>query len=357
MKKKKIKNHKKVTAENPETRLAVDFSSAPQINTELEWRLYKVADIIDAENFRLCDDFAVYPIKFNVNSELGMKSLAYTLSAYTGTGKIYPKYVKMAKPEGTLKFNSIEEGWYLVKAEQTIDGDMRVYSSAPILVCVADGNKYGTDWKKDTTVFPKLGLARNATENNEMMCAAKVVWEDDCEKASGVTIELYQDGRLFDSKLLGEENEWYCCWKNLSSEYDWTIKEENLPVNYYVNYDWNINDTADIKTKYFRIVNTFEANFQPAVTTTTFLGYLVAPVELVVTETTTATTTITGGVADAEIIIDDGGKNNESGNKQKEKSEEKLPQTGMNILPIPILAVSGILLILIGWRISAKSEE
>lgn len=366
---------KKVTAENPETRLAVDFSNAPQINTELEWRLYKVADIIDAENFRLCDDFAVYPIKFNANNELAMKSLAFTLSAYTSSGKIAPKCVEKTKPSGFMYFDNIDEGWYLLKAEQKVDGDMRVFSSSPILVCIADGKKYGTNWNKYTTVIPKIGVARNGTENKELACAVNIIWENDIINQVDVTVELYKDGELYDTQVLNEENDWYFCWKDLPVINDWTVKEENLPQNYYVNYNWGFDDNEYTKTKFFRITNTFEEDFQPEITTTpvtstTKPSGLVDSEETSAAETTTTTVnrdTKTAGASEdamngdsktAGASID--AMNAEAANadaKNNSEKLEKLPQTGMNILPIPILAVSGIILILIGWKMSGKSED
>ncbi len=317
-----------VSADESYGRLALDFSMAPTMDMEMEWKVYKVADIIDAEHFKLCDKFAVYPIKFDVTKEPELKSLAYTLSAYVASEKMDPTYVKKSKPTGTLIFDNIGEGYYLVKAEQVIDG-LKVYSSVPLLVCIADGSKYGNQWNINTTVIPKIGLTFNGDEYKTINYAVKVTWQNKHDDDSEVVIEFYRDGIFYDKVKLSDENNWYYCWDNIPSQFNWEVKQESLPENYYVNYYWDFKDDNGSKTKHLQIVNTFEEDFKSVPTTT-------------INPTTSVENSI-------PVTTD-------NKNVQNISNTKTLPQTGMNILPIPILSLSGLFLLGIGWNLVRKSR-
>ncbi len=247
------------------------------------------------------------------------------MSAYAASGKIVPEYVRKSKPEGTLIFDNISEGYYLVKAEQVTDG-FKVYSSTPLLVCIADGSKYGNQWNINTTVIPKIGLSYDVEEDKTINYAVQVTWQNKHDEESEVFIEFYRDGIFYDKVKLSDENNWYYCWDNISPQFNWEIKQAGLPENYYVNYYWDFKDDNGLKIKHLEIINTFEEDFRSEPSTTN-------PVMS----------------AEEGIPVTDDNVANTS-------DEKTLPQTGMNILPIPILSLSGLFLLGIGWNIVKKSR-
>ena len=61
------------------------------------------------------------------------------------------------------------------------------------------------------------------------------VWVNDKEsgkRPETITVTLYKDGEKYDSKTLSEKTKWSCTWKDLPSQYKWTVDESSLPAGY-----------------------------------------------------------------------------------------------------------------------------
>ena len=99
-------------------------------------------------------------------------------------------------------------------------------------------------------------------------------------------------------------------------------------ASYNDNY-WDFKDDNGSKTKHLQIVNTFEEDFKSVPTTT-------------INPTTSVENSI-------PVTTD-------NKNVQNISNTKTLPQTGMNILPIPILSLSGLFLLGIGWNLVRKSR-
>ena len=83
------------------------------------------------------------------------------------------------------------------------------------------------------------------------------VWKNDKEagkRPDTITVILYKDGEKYDSKTISEKDKWTCTWKDLPSQYKWTVDEGSLPAGY----------TKDISLKgtTFTITNTYSSIVQ-----------------------------------------------------------------------------------------------
>ena len=61
------------------------------------------------------------------------------------------------------------------------------------------------------------------------------LWKNDKEagkRPDTITVILYKDGEKYDSKTISEKDKWSCTWKNLPSQYKWTVDEGSLPAGY-----------------------------------------------------------------------------------------------------------------------------
>lgn len=314
-----------LSAEQYDGRITIDFKACSGLDTEMRWDIFKVADIVDSTSFKLTEDFQKYPIKFDVKDEAKLSSLAYTLSYYAISDSLIPYCSKTCKPESLLIAENLPEGYYLIQSNQ-VEYNSVVYSAAPALVCVADGEKYGTDWQLDITVIPKLGLVCSGAASDKISCVVKAQWTNTNEKYD-VKVSLFKDGIVYDTITLNANNDWQYVWSQLPNKNEWTIVENDLPENFYVNFQMEYIDADGNGVKYFEITNSYE---HPTSTVTTAAATMS---QTSVTNITTVTTVVTAS------------------------EEEKLPQTGMLLWPIPVLAFSGLIFIGAGWYMIKKQTK
>lgn len=81
-----------------------------------------------------------------------------------------------------------------------------------------------------------------------------VVWKGDKESGTRpekVTVTLYKDGEKYESKTVTEKDKWSCTWKNLPSQYKWTVDESSLPKGY--------TKSISLKNNTFTITNTYSS--------------------------------------------------------------------------------------------------
>lgn len=301
-----------VSAEEKRGRITLDFRAFEGLDTEMRWDIFKVADIIDAETFEITEEFREYPIKFDISTKEALNSLAYTLSYYAISESLEPYCSKSCMPDDMLIAENLPQGFYLIQSGQ-VEYNSFVYSSAPVVVCVADGEVYGTDWQLDITVVPKLGLVCSGAASDKISCVVKAKFTN-TEETHDVKVSLFKDGVIYDTIILNAANEWQYVWPELDNKNEWTIIENDLPENFFVNFEMEYLDAEGRGVKYFEITN----SYKDKVTTT-------AP---------PATTTI-----------------------QTTTTAQKLPQTGMLLWPIPVLSLLGIILIAAGSLMLRKKTQ
>lgn len=80
------------------------------------------------------------------------------------------------------------------------------------------------------------------------------LWKNDKEagkRPDTITVILYKDGEKYDSKTISEKDKWSCTWKNLPSQYKWTVDEGSLPAGY--------TKSISLKGTTFTITNTYSS--------------------------------------------------------------------------------------------------
>ena len=271
---------------------------------EAEFSLYQIADFFEIGEFDVIAPFSKYTNKVKGLNNLeeqdsdGWRKLASTLENLVAEKKLRPTGTKESDSKGNLTWNNIPKGLYLVLGEQTKDSKY-VYTPSPLLITVPNRDASGK-WVSQV----EINHSKLEKEEIEKKTSLKVVkiWEDSENKSkrpSQVKVNLYKDGKSYDTVTLNVKNNWKYEWTDLSVKYKWTVAEKNVPDSYKVEY------SKEGKTIY--IINEYEK-----------------PKE------------------------DKKPEKDKDKNKEKEK-EKELPQAGQLWWPVPILAVLGLTAILIGW--------
>ncbi len=97
------------------------------------------------------------------------------------------------------------------------------------------------------------------------------VWVNDKEsgkRPETITVTLYKDGEKYDSKTLSAKTNWSCTWKDLPSQYKWTVDENSVPAGY--------NKKISLKDTTFTITNTYGSIVQTGDSSAPILWALLA---------------------------------------------------------------------------------
>lgn len=97
------------------------------------------------------------------------------------------------------------------------------------------------------------------------------VWVNDKEtgkRPETITVTLYKDGEKYDSKTLSAKTNWSCTWKDLPSQYKWTVDESSVPAGY--------TKKISLKDTTFTITNTYGSIVQTGDSSAPILWALLA---------------------------------------------------------------------------------
>lgn len=265
------------------------------------FQLYRVAQVSSTVDFTLTNPFDSYAVNLEGLDSAGWKALADTLAGYVLRDAIAPMDSGTTDASGLLSFPRQQQrmiaGLYLVIGQESVE-DRTTYIPEPFLISLP--NLTPTDaWEYDVTVQPKYEIQVDPPATQELK--ALKVWKDtgyEQERPKEITVQLLRDGMVHDTVTLNANNNWRHTWTSLDSSYSWHVVEQQVPKDYTVSVSKEGVTTV--------ITNTFRPTQPPP--------------------------------------------------PDKEKPP-KLPQTGMLWWPVPVLAVVGLVVFVIGWSKRREKDE
>lgn len=176
---------------------------------------------------------------------------------------------------------------------QGYDLDEDIYTITPTLISLPNYQSDGW-WQYDVEISPKWSV--RPIERDDLQVIK--VWKDTgsgANRPASVTVELYCNGVLTDTVILSKDNNWRHTWTALDTRNTWNVVERDVASPYRV----SISQQGTVVT----VTNTASAA-KPSVT----------PVP-------------------------------------------SLPQTGQTWWPVPVLAVAGMVLFVLGWLKQRQDEN
>lgn len=277
----------------------------------LQWDVYRVGSR-SGDTFVMDGNFAAYDIVIADFSDEAMAAYAKTLENIAVLDDaILPDFEGATDATGTLTFDKLENGLYLVCGE-ILEVDDAVYVPSSLLFEINGG--YTTmDWD----AYPKVEY--HTKYDQEIRYTVKKVWlneEDElCDPTTEITVEIYRDLELYQTVVLSEENDWYYEWRDFDY-YDFRVREVVVPDGFRVEYDSN-------DTQYL------------------IKNVLVPPPETTSISTDQTETTTT--VSSTTLVTT--------------ATSERIPQTGQLWWPVPVLGLLGVLLVAVGLRFRAMENR
>lgn len=283
--------------------LSYQDGKTPLVGTEFS--IYQVAAVDEYGELTTVNNFKQFNVDIEGNNT-ALKTLASTLEGYVLRDNIAPTDSGKTGVDGCLTFptdgRKLPQGLYLVLGKRHIQGDY-YYDATPFMIMLPTQDTVKNEWISDVSVRPKHDSAELPDTPTTITRKVIKVWNDDGHenlRPEEITVQLLRDGRVYDTVKLSRDNNWRCTWKGLDSRYSWTVVEKE-------NRGYTVRVERDGIT--FVVTNTY------------------APEVLGPTEPTEPTPTPT---------------------VPANPTKPGLIQTGQLWWPVPVLLISGLLLVVFG---------
>ena len=193
--------------------------------------LYKVADMDAYGEFTVTDDFSGYAISLDQQTAEEWRALAQTIASYAIRDNLPVLLQETTDSSGHAAFTGLRAGMYLVYGHRYINGDF-VYTPEPFLVSLP-GLDNNDDWLYDV----ETNCKGEGHTDLPMTTTVKVlkVWEDaghESNRPRDIEVQLLRDDLVYDTVTLNAENNWRYTWQDLSTDYQWSVIEKDVPENY-----------------------------------------------------------------------------------------------------------------------------
>ncbi len=202
--------------------------------SNVSFKLWRAADVSPDCQYTVSDKFARYPLTFEgLDSDL-WRALAQTMAAYAAEDNIAPDFTAKTNSEGSAVFSDLETGLYLVSGSSYSKGSY-TYTPAPFLICLPDYDGESS-WLYDVTAQVKYDSKHNGGGTTTLTRKVLKAWKND-DKASrpeSVSVTLLKDGKAYDTVTLTAENNGRYTWDGLDRSAQWQLIENDVPKNYTV---------------------------------------------------------------------------------------------------------------------------
>lgn len=212
--------------------------------------LYYLADWSAKGGYTPTGDFAnhtAYPVDWDILNadQQTLRDFANTMAGYIAVNKPTAENTLKTDSAGVATFNQLKDGLYLAVVAP-YQGNVLTCQTAAMLVALPNVHKDAAD-QRTLSIEPKADCAVPPTTT----ISVNKVWKDkdQSKRPESVTMNLLQDGKIYDSIMLNNANDWKYTWKGLQTKHEYTVVEANVPGNYTAlidreNNDYTVTNTA-----------------------------------------------------------------------------------------------------------------
>ena len=215
-----------------EASLSVYFGDGGAGFSDVEFDIYRVANISDTGDYTLTGDFQRYPVSLDNLDSSGWRALAQTLAAYAVRDGLNPLQAKKTGADGQAGFSKLTVGLYLITGD-FYEKERTTYTPEPMLISLPSLTEKD-EWLYDVEVSCKFD-----SEIIPAFVERKVqkVWKDDGKedkRPKQISVQLLENGTVVDTVVLSKENNWEYTWENLDGGSRWQVTEAEVPDGYTV---------------------------------------------------------------------------------------------------------------------------
>lgn len=212
--------------------------------------LYRLADWSAKGGYTPTGDFAnhtAYPVDWDILNadQQTLRDFANTMAGYIAVNKPAAESTLKTDSAGVATFNQLKDGLYLAVVAP-YEGNVLTCQTAAMLVALPNVHK-NADEQRTLSIEPKADCAVPPTTT----ISVNKVWKgkNSAKRPESVKMNLLQDGKVYDSIMLNNANDWKYTWKGLQAKHEYTVVEANVPGNYTAlvdreNNDYTVTNTA-----------------------------------------------------------------------------------------------------------------
>ena len=212
--------------------------------------LYYLADWSAQSGYTPAGDFAdhsKYPVDWDILNadQQTLRDFANTMAGYIAVNKPAADNTLKTDSAGVATFNQLKDGLYLAVVAP-YEGNVLTCQTAAMLVALPNVHK-NADEQRTLSIEPKADCTVPPTTT----ISVNKVWKDknSAKRPESVKMNLLQDGKVYDSIMLNNANDWKYTWKGLQAKHEYTVVEANVPGNYTAlvdreNNDYTVTNTA-----------------------------------------------------------------------------------------------------------------
>ncbi len=204
---------------------------------DVEYKIYKVGVMDGHDGYELIDEFAAYSVN------LFEQTAASTLEGYVQRDDITPLDVKFSDANGTVTFDNLPIGAYLVLGDSYVveEGTKKTtYTPNPVVVSIPSADEEDEDARiYDVVIDGKDG----EVSVDKAKLIVKKVWKNDTasKRPKSIKVQILKDKKVYKEIELNAENNWTYEWAITEEEKtaEWTAVEKTTPNGYTVSLEKN----------------------------------------------------------------------------------------------------------------------
>lgn len=313
-----------------------------------EFELFEFARVSDNGDMIVDEEFDDYSVDFENMTEDNWKDYAEIITAYAQRDDITPECSGETDDNGIIVFSesnsNLTDAVYLVVGETVDDGNTR-YSCEPFflsLPAVQDG-----EYVYDETVNPKI-----LVDEVPVTTQVKVlkVWDDESDtskRPESIEVQLLKDGEVYKTETLNKDNNWRFTWNELEGKNNWSVVEKSVPNGYTV----TLNTDSNLYTLTNKLTPSTTVPAEPGTPVTVENPSTPETTTSQQVSTTTPDTPVTTQAPETPVTSES------TTSATPSTPDTKLPRTGLNWLPVPILLIAGISLVIFGIVRNKNGEK
>ena len=204
---------------------------------DLDVSIYRVAEAFPDGTFELIEPYASFPINIHgITVQEQWQYVAQTLNSYITAEQVEPNRVGRTEANGMVHFSDLDIGLYFVR-EVVAENSDGTYVFNQFMVYLPTPLQDGT-YNYSVEAYPKCTSFIPKTQYTVV-----VLWQDagyENNRPKEVTVDIYKDGVLQDTRLLSASHNWSHTWQVSAVDYGrWSVAERSVPDIYKVTVQQN----------------------------------------------------------------------------------------------------------------------
>ena len=230
-----------------DVRLTVEYTQDSLPVSGVEFDVYRVATVDGDGGYTLAGDFAGYPVSLDGLDADGWRAAADTLASYASRDGLAPFDSGSTNEHGNLYLptagSGMPSGLYLVVG-RPFARDGYAWETEPFLVSLPYCDPATGGWSYEVVAEPKHDREEVPPEGRTVSVKALKVWSGDVEEVrpASVEVQLLRDGEVCDTQALDASNSWRHTWEGLpefnddGTKVSWRVaeKEQESTADYKV---------------------------------------------------------------------------------------------------------------------------